>query len=388
MASQQQHPHRDATTDLFTPSGSDGHAQLADSSALRLVSLSSPTECQQWLPQWLALWQQCANANPYFHPHILLPAWQALNDNGVVLHLVLSEQTLVAFFPTQTATRFRGVPARWLRAWGHLHCFSDEPLILSGYESVALDALFRQWQQNSVHGSSWLRLPADSASAHALRTTQSCDTRQVQRAALAPHADDYKPIDQHLSKKKRKEYARLWRRLEELGTLAFDAHQCAADDTAIQQFLAIEKSGWKGKQGTSLLSNPAEQRFSEQMFTNAANDGMLYLYQLTLNDTAVASLTALRSGDHLYLFKIGFDETYAHFSPGVLLMLEATRLWQTQDFTLIDSCAQPGHPMIDHLWYQRRSILRIHTDSGHGYGKLLLIFSRLISRWQMRKEQH
>mgnify|MGYP000070512987 CR=1 FL=1 len=123
------------------------------------------------------------------------------------------------------------------------------------------------------------------------------------------------------------------------------------------------------------------------MFANAATEGLLYLYQLTLNNTAVASLTALRSGEPLYLFTIGFDETYGHFSPGVLLMLEATRLWQTQAFSMIDSCAQPGHPMIDHLWYQRRDILRIHTDSGGSYGKLLLLFSRLISHWQMRKEQ-
>lgn len=383
-----QHSNRDATTDPDTPSGGEEHSQPTAFSTLHVVSLHSAAECQQWLPQWLALWQQCPNANPYFHPHILLPAWQALNDNGVAVHLILSEQTLIALFPTQTAKRFRGAPARWYRAWGHIHCFSDEPLILPGYETSAFDALFQQWQRNRIHGSSWLRLPKDSASSLALNATPSCDIRQIERAALSPHALDYQPIDQHLSKKKRKEYARLWRRLEELGALSFDARQCTANDSAIQHFLAIEKSGWKGKQGTSLLSNPAEQLFSEQMFANAANDNMLYLYQLTLNGTPVASLTALRSGNHLYLFKIGFDETYAHFSPGVLLMLEATRLWQTQDFTLIDSCAQPGHPMIDHLWYQRRSILRIHTDSGHGYGKLLLIFSRLISRWQMRKEQH
>ncbi|MBQ0755333.1 MAG: GNAT family N-acetyltransferase [Gammaproteobacteria bacterium] len=386
MASQQHHPNRDAATAI--PSSHNAEQAL---SALRVLSLHSAAECQPWLSQWEVLWQQCANGNPYFHPHILLPAWQTLGDNGVALHLVFSEQTLIALFPTQTASRFRGLPARWHRAWGHLHCFSDEPLILLGHETPALDALLQHGQRTNVHGTSWLRLPADSPVAATFSNASSCDTRQVQRAALSPHVADYIPIDQHLSKKKRKEYARLWRRFEELGTLTFDAHRCEPNDNAIQGFLAIEESGWKGKQGTSLLSNPAEQAFSERMFANAANDGLLYLYQLTLNDTPVASLTALRSGEHLYLFKIGFDETYAHFSPGVLLMLEATRLWQTQEFTLIDSCAQPGHPMIDHLWYQRRSILRIHTDSGrgngYGYGKLLLVFSRLISRWQMRKEQ-
>lgn len=377
----QQDPNRGVAAVSMPPS--DSSAQ-----ALRVLSLHSVAECQPWLAQWLTLWQQCANANPYFHPHILEPAWQALDDNAVTLHLVFFEQTLIALFPTQAGSRFRHAPARWHRAWGHLHCFSDEPLILLGYEVSALGALLQQWQQVNVHGASWLRLPADCSSAVALGTTRSCDTRQVQRAALSPHAPDYRPIDQHLSKKRRKEYARLWRRLEELGTLQFDARRCEPDDSAIQHFLALEKSGWKGKQGTSLLSNPAEQAFSKRMFANAANDGLLYLYQLTLNNTPVASLTALRSGDHLYLFKIGFDESYAHFSPGVLLLLEATRLWQTQEFTLIDSCAQPGHPMIDHLWYQRRSILRIHADSGHWYGKLLLVFSGLISRWQVRKEQH
>lgn len=369
----------------FATSTSNDTAPAAADYTVRV--LHTVSECEPWQAQWLALWQQCTNANPYFHPDILLPAWRELEDDGVSLYLIFAAQKLVAVLPTQTTARFRGAPARWLRAWGHLHCFSDEPLILAGHETPVLKSVFQQWRESGIHGASWFKLPGDSPSAQTLTAARQHDTRQILRASLAPHDADYQPIDQRLSKKKRKEYGRLWRRFEELGVLKFDAHRCQPDDHAITAFMTIEQSGWKGAQGTSLLSNPNERRFSEQMFANAARDGLLYLYQLTLNDKPVASLTAFRGGDHLYLFKIGFDESYSRFSPGVLLMLEATRLWEQQTFTLIDSCAQPGHPMIDHLWYQRRTILRLHADSGRGYGKLLLFFSGLISRWQARREQ-
>ena len=59
------------------------------------------------------------------------------------------------------------------------------------------------------------------------------------------------------SRKRRKDLARCRRRLEEeLGTEPALRRE-AADDESIEQFLDLERSGWKGDEGTAFASDPA-----------------------------------------------------------------------------------------------------------------------------------
>jgi hypothetical protein len=62
----------------------------------------------------------------------------------------------------------------------------------------------------------------------------------------------------------------------------------------------------------------------------------------------------LRSGDTAWCWKIAYDEQHARASPGVQLMLQATKtLLAEPGLSHIDSCAAPDHPMIDHIWRER-----------------------------------
>jgi Acetyltransferase (GNAT) domain len=65
-------------------------------------------------------------------------------------------------------------------------------------------------------------------------------------------------------------------------------------------------------------------------------------------------LFAMVTGGTAFLGKIAHDEAFARYSPGVLLILEATRtLLARRDIACADSCAVPGHPMIDNIWRDR-----------------------------------
>ena len=65
-------------------------------------------------------------------------------------------------------------------------------------------------------------------------------------------------------------------------------------------------------------------------------------------------LFAMVTGTTAFLGKIAHDEAFDRYSPGVLLILEATRtLLARTDITSADSCAVPGHPMIDNIWRDR-----------------------------------
>jgi hypothetical protein len=69
---------------------------------------------------------------------------------------------------------------------------------------------------------------------------------------------------------------------------------------------------------------------------------------------AIAALIVLRSGDSAWCWKIAYDEQHARASPGVQLMLQATKaLLAETGLARVDSCAAPDHPMIDHIWRER-----------------------------------
>ncbi len=71
----------------------------------------------------------------------------------------------------------------------------------------------------------------------------------------------------------------------------------------------------------------------------------------SLDGVAVAAGIVLRSGRRAFFWKIAFDEEFAAFSPGVLLTREiAKHLAAGGEVDLVDSCAAPDHPMIDHVW--------------------------------------
>ena len=64
--------------------------------------------------------------------------------------------------------------------------------------------------------------------------------------------------------------------------------------------------------------------------------------------------------------KIAHDEAYGKFSPGVLLVLDATQsLFVEGGVRLVDSCAIPGHPMIERIWRDRIAMADVLVAPAH-----------------------
>jgi hypothetical protein len=78
---------------------------------------------------------------------------------------------------------------------------------------------------------------------------------------------------------------------------------------------------------------------------------------LRAGDMPVAAGIVLRHRTRAFFFKIGVDERFAKFSPGVQLTLELTRhLCADQTMASADSTAAPNHPMINPIWRGRFAI--------------------------------
>ena len=133
--------------------------------------------------------------------------------------------------------------------------------------------------------------------------------------------------------------------------------QAAAIGDAIGDFLALEARGWKGRAGTAAAGSEAIRCFIEEAVTGLAAEDKARIDRLRIAGKAIAAIVTLRSGDTAWTWKIAYDEDFARYSPGVQIMLEVTEALLT-DATMAraNSCADPDHPMIDHLWRERLAL--------------------------------
>jgi hypothetical protein len=158
-----------------------------------------------------------------------------------------------------------------------------------------------------------------------------------------------------LGPKKLKELRRQRNRLADHGEVRFTSARTAPDVArALDAFLALEASGWKGRQGTALANHDGDATFIRRACAALAAQDKCEIVTLSAGDTPVASGIVLRHRDRAFFFKIAVDENFAKLSPGVQLTMELTRsLCADEGVTLADSTAAPGHPMIGPLWRGR-----------------------------------
>lgn len=192
-----------------------------------------------------------------------------------------------------------------------------------------------------------------------------------ERAALRPRGSYGAWLETAVDGKRRKEWRRLRARLEELGRLEFVVLKPGEDATPwAKEFLGLEASGWKGRAGTALAANPAVGNIFPEICRNLAGAGKLRFWKLVLDGRPIAMLFAFVEGDQAWLGKIAYDEDLARYSPGVLVVLAATeRLFDEPGLACVDSCAIPGHPMIDRLWRDRLAVADVLVAPA-GYSKV------------------
>src|SRR6185312_16272246 len=97
--------------------------------------------------------------------------------------------------------------------------------------------------------------------------------------------------------------------------------------------------------------------FARRATSALAETGQCEIVTLRAGDTPVAAAIVLRHLDRAFYFKLGVDERFAKFSPGVQLTLDLTRhLCADPAIAVVDSTAKAGHPMIDPIWRGRLAI--------------------------------
>lgn len=119
------------------------------------------------------------------------------------------------------------------------------------------------------------------------------------------------------------------RQLEKAGALSYQRHRGDDAVTTLEDFLALEAAGWKGRSGTALASLLRDSAYIRQIVHNfAAVDG-IRVDLLRLDGAPIAGGLLLDLAGQPHFLKIAYDESKSRLSPGRALAIEMLRA----DFT-------------------------------------------------------
>jgi CelD/BcsL family acetyltransferase involved in cellulose biosynthesis len=335
----------------------DAHAPGSGGALTPLAGISAP--------QWRALSMRAAEPNGYY-----LPEWElAVNASARgrvdtdALGAWRDASTLIGLVPVISMWRAYRIPLPALVSadpYGTL-C---TPLLDRDMAEEAVTGILQQARRAGAHALIFRATSLDGAAMKAFADVLGRDgmaplvLQSHVRACLEATCDADEMLRDALGAKKLKELRRQRNRLGEHGAVHFGVARTPADvAAAIETFLTLEASGWKGQRGTALSQDAGDATFIRRATSALAGTGQCEIVTLQAGETPVAAAIVLRHQDRAFYFKLGVDERFAKFSPGVQLTLELTRyLCADPAIRLVDSTAAPDHPMINPIWRGRLAI--------------------------------
>ena len=322
--------------------------------------------------QWRALAKRALEPNGYY-----LPDWElAVNASarGRTGVWALSAWSEVASAPGDAARLIGLIPV--ISMWRA--CRIPLPALVSAdpYGTLGTPPLDRDSAEDAAHG---LMREARNAGAHALilrditldGAAMKTFTEVLRQGGMRPRLlqshlracldatrDAEELLREALGPKKLKELRRQRNRLAEHGEVRFEVARTPREiAAAVENFLTLEASGWKAQRGTALKQHDGDAGFVRRATAALAESSQCEIVTLRAGDTPVAAAIVLRHQDRAFYFKLGVDERFAKWSPGVQLTLDLTRhLCADPDIALVDSTASADHPMINPVWRGRLAI--------------------------------
>ena len=139
--------------------------------------------------------------------------------------------------------------------------------------------------------------------------------------------DSWVQPEQHVNSGRRSDLRRARRNAKKIGPVTSEILSPTREElpSLLDEVYRIEAAGWKGRNKTAILHDRPQGEFYRRYALRASDRGMLRLCFLRIAGEAAAVQLAVVTGGRFWLFKIGYSEKFARYSPGVLLMLETIR---------------------------------------------------------------
>ncbi|SDI05168.1 Acetyltransferase involved in cellulose biosynthesis, CelD/BcsL family [Bradyrhizobium sp. Rc2d] len=316
--------------------------------------------------QWRALAQRTIEPNGYY-----LPGWELAvsatacgrTEASALAAFEASSTRLIGLMPVISLWRAWKIPLPALVS-AHPYGTLCSPLIDRDVPIEAATRLLKQAREARAHALVLNDVALDGAAMTALNQVLNRDGLKPRllssyiRASLDATQDGETLLRDALGAKKLKELRRLRHRLEEHGPVVFEVARGRDEiGPALETFLQLEASGWKGKRGTALIQHAGDTTFIRRAVPALAETAQCEIVTLRAGMTPIAAGIVLRHQDRAFFFKLGIDERFAKYSPGVQLTLDLTRhLCADPAIASADSMACADHPMINPIWRGRFAI--------------------------------
>ncbi|QIG47452.1 GNAT family N-acetyltransferase [Nordella sp. HKS 07] len=311
---------------------------------------------------WDLLSREAVTENPAYSRQYVLAGLETIDTGARVRAVAMSDdnERLVGFFPF----RLRILPPfPWPVAVGaqNIYQFAGAPLA----SRKCTDAVVGAWLDGIKAGAPsrfWTFSNIDLNSGFIESVRAQIGERGLGLRAVAPYrrpsltgrAGSSEAHSAKVIKKSRvKDIERNLRRLRNIGSVGFE-RACEPEQVKqrIEQFLAIEQSGWKGENGTAFLSRERDATFARLAFGGEDGaKGLAVVDSLLLDGNPIAMSVNMSSGSTLFTLKCAYDENYRKFSPGLVLeYLVVEEFFKSGTFADMDaSTTMDGH-VIQELW--------------------------------------
>jgi CelD/BcsL family acetyltransferase involved in cellulose biosynthesis len=263
-----------------------------------------------------------------FYRHGFLRLWLDTFASDASLRILVARSAdgvLSAALPMLSrTTRIHGFPLREWRAAANDHsCRFD---MLADDPATAADAFVgfmrarRDWDLLRL-----VDVPSNGSAHHLLdagrRAGLACGTWASQQSPFAVLPASWDAFASGLRPNFRSSLRRRRLRLEAGGQVSVE--HCtggAALHARLTEGFALEAGGWKGRAGSAIAQDAATLAFYRQLAEQAAHNRKLSLWFLRLDGKAIAFDYSLEHRQCLLLLKTAYDERFARFSPGQLLL--------------------------------------------------------------------
>ncbi len=309
--------------------------------------------------------------NVFFSGRFLAPAMPRLEDRVIRLMLMRDE--------TDTHSRMRlmlpfsverpgfSVGASIIRAWANPFGPLGTPLLDRENAAETLDNMLEALGRPQTGLPGILVLPdmrlngpvaALIRAVAAGRNLSVAVTDELERPFLESPLDAEEYLAKSVSPHHRREMRRQWRRLSEHGELTYMvARQPDEIRYHLEEFLTLEDSGWKGRRKSAMVADRYRAAFAREAINGLAETDSVRIHSMALNGEPIASMIVFVSSGEAWTWKTAYDESYARYSPGKLLVDRLTE-WHLDDLNILrtDSCAVPDHPVMSRMWTERETM--------------------------------
>ncbi len=355
---------------------------------MRLVPVQSlePHE----VSSWVELAERAAEPNPFFEPAFVIPTAKHLDTAPPWLLIHERDGAWIGCLPVRV-TRLLGRRIA-LSSWKHPYSGVGTPLVDRRHLTTFANALVQRLSDWRNGRFLMLRCAVDDVVVGAIRSAvEASQTARVtfehtgERAAIRrrPSPDDYLV---GLKPRRLREIERRRKRLSD----QFDGELTVTDrphsPDAVEEFLRLEASGWKGRKGTAMTTSGDADLF-RSLCREFAQNGRLQLLSLEAEQRALAMQCNISASDILFNFKVAFDEALKGYAPGIQLEIDAIRVFhEERQEQVMDSCAEPDNEVLNRLWPDRIPIATLVVGPQGPTGRMAGRALTSAHAWRTRKK--